>query len=114
MGENMNYRENKDSAINRALNRLENAHQDKKQKSQNAKDAVSGAPQMLLSSAAMPLEQLENIFRNSQKTFGSVTRNFESKLKSEPWAMLGKVAIVSLVAGIMIGHQLRRSKAKVK
>jgi len=110
---NINNDNREESAINRALNRLEDVHRSKKEKSQNAKQAAN-ATSALFGSAALPLKQMESIFKASQKSFRVVVDQFDSKLKKDPWSMLGKVAIGCFVLGVVIGHHSHPAKAKVK
>ncbi len=106
-------RENKNSAINRALNRLEDAHEIKKEESKVAKSAAA-VPEKILNSFALPLMQVENILKASQKTFRVVTQGLESRFKRDPWALLGKVAVGCFVLGIIMGYRSQPSKPKGK
>ena len=104
----MTNRPIKNSAINQALNRLEDAHQIKREENAYAKKAANPATML---GSALPLLQLESIFKSSQKTFRGIAGKFQRNLNGNPWPTLAKVAIGCLVVGMVIGR-IGRSNAK--
>ena len=89
----MSYRVDSHSPINQAVKDLEERIASHKSESLNSS-----------SSHPDPMEYFKMVFKGVEQPLRKVSKKLKDEAKKNPWSLLGKAAMGSLILGLIIGH----------